>query len=339
MPLDLDKVDLSAVEKLAEIKAEQDCLTGRLATMTERRAQVTLEVWQRVHGDYTRRLDELRTDARPLRQCAGETYRELREELAKLEAAAETARLDREEVEFRHSLGEFDTAAMKEKLKLIEKRGKEHGDALERALALKAKFLAVVDEEADLDPGEEDTARMEAITDQMASATVAVAPMAMQAPEAVAMAPTRPSPVETSPDGATMVAAPIAAPAPEAAVSPPAPTAPKAVSRTSRNPDATVVFRQGRLEPANAEAGNVVQTLGLKPISIGSAANCDMQLSAEGVAKRHAEILMTRAGFCLRDVSAGGVVKVNGELVQEQRVLAEGDSLLIGSAQFNFRLL
>ena len=47
---------------------------------------------------------------------------------------------------------------------------------------------------------------------------------------------------------------------------------------------------------------------------------------------------MTRAGFCVRDVAANGAVKINGEMVQE-RVLAESDTLSVGPAQFNFRLL
>jgi predicted component of type VI protein secretion system len=98
------------------------------------------------------------------------------------------------------------------------------------------------------------------------------------------------------------------------------------------------VFRQGRLEPRNPEAGSVVQTLGLKPVSIGSDSTCDLQLTAPGIAKRHVDISMTRAGFNVRDSAASGSVKINGSVIQEQ-VLSEGDTLSLGPAQFNFRLL
>ena len=133
-------------------------------------------------------------------------------------------------------------------------------------------------------------------------------------------------------------AAPASPPPTPAAPDTPAPPVPRQASRAVRNPDATVVFRQGRLEPRNPEAGSVVQTLGLKPISIGSDPTCDLQLTAPGIAKRHAEITMTRAGFCVRDCASSATVKVNGAVVQEH-VLAEGDTLLVASAQFNFRLL
>jgi hypothetical protein len=47
---------------------------------------------------------------------------------------------------------------------------------------------------------------------------------------------------------------------------------------------------------------------------------------------------MTRAGFSVRDVAASGSVRINGNVIQEH-VLAEGDTLSVGPAQFNFRLL
>lgn len=336
MALDLNTIDLSAVDALAAIKAEHDQLGERLRAMASKRDQVSAEVYQRVHADYRQRLDELAAQAAPLKQRAGEAYRALRSELAKLEDACASARLDREEIDFRHALGEFDANELKQRVKAVDVRIEEHGKARTRAQALKERFLAVVSAEAELEVNDDDTARMDAISVPPAEASATIIAQPIKPPPANADATiVAPMPALVTPAAATTAAdATVAAAAAGAAGAPPARPAVRAV----RNPDATVVFRQGRLEPRNAEAGSVVQTLGLKPISIGSDASCDLQLSAPGIAKRHVEITMTRAGFCLRDSAASGTVKVNGAVVQEH-VLAEGDTLLVASAQFNFRLL
>jgi hypothetical protein len=328
MALDLNTVDLSAVDALAALKVEQDQLGERLKAMASKRDQVSVEVYERVHGDYRRRLDELMTQAAPLKQRAGEAYRALRTELANLEKVFTSARLDREELDFRHALGEFDAAELKERVKAVDARIEEHGKAHALALSLKERFLSVVTGETELEASDDDTARMEAISAPPTAAPADVAATMIAAPIK------SPAVVDTA---ATMMGPAIRPPA--AAAPPPAPTpARPPAARPPRNPDATVVFRQGRLEPRNAEAGSVVQTLGLKPVSIGSDSTCDLQLTAPGIAKRHVEISMTRAGFNVRDSAASGSVKINGSVVQEH-VLSEGDTLSLGPAQFNFRLL
>jgi len=351
MSLDLEQIDLSAVEALATIKSEQDELELRLKAMAARRDQVSAEVFARVHGDYRKRLDELAADAAPLKIRAGDTYRALKAELGGFEAAFEAARLDREEVEFRCSLGEFDESELQTRVCAVDERIGAHGKARELALSLRERFLSVVSSESELESHEDDTARMAAMGSppgsvrepEPISATVVAAPIKSR-PEPAESSHTVVSngaPLPAPVSSATTITPPVPALAatPPAADSTIAQQAPKAASsRSSRNPDATVVFRQGRLEPRNAEAGSVVQTLGLKPVSIGSDAGCDLQLIAPGVAKRNAEISMTRAGFSVRDHSGASSVRVNGEVVQE-RVLSEGDTLSIGPAQFNFRLL
>jgi|CXWL01.1.fsa_nt_gi hypothetical protein len=349
MSLDLEQIDLSAVEALATIKAEQDQLESRLKAMAARRDQVSSEVFQRVHGDYRKRLDELAAEAAPLKIRAGDTYRALKAELGGFEAAFEAARLDREEIEFRCSLGEFDDAELKSRLMAVDERIGAHGKARELALSLRERFLSVVSSESELEGFDDDTARMNALGPanpstrqiQPVSATIVAAPIKgpPEPPEAshtIISAPMTAPPPAPAPTPAPVVAMP----APVSVIPPPAalPQQRTASSRSSRNPDATVVFRQGRLEPRNGEAGSVVQTLGLKPVTIGSDGGCDLHLTAAGVGKRHAEISMTRAGFSVRDHAGAGSTKVNGEVVQE-RVLSDGDTLSLGPAQFNFRLL
>ena len=134
MALDLNSVDLSAVEALAAIKSEQDQLGERLKTMESKRSQVSAEVYQRVHSDYRKRQAELMSQAAPLIQKAGESYRALRMELIELESAFKTAQLDREEVDFRHALGEFDEKELANRVKAVDARIATIGDAPTRCL-------------------------------------------------------------------------------------------------------------------------------------------------------------------------------------------------------------
>lgn len=360
MSLDLEQIDLSAVEALATIKSEQDQLEGRLKAMAARRDQVSSEVFQRVHGDYRKRLDELAADAAPLKIRAGDLYRQVKAELGGFESAFEAARLDREEIEFRCSLGEFDDQELQSRLAVVDERIGAHGKAREQLMALRERFLSVVAAESELEGMDDDTARMSALGPpnsstrpiQPVSATIVSAPIKgpPEPPESshtvVSMGPpvaAPPVPPVVVPVAPTPAPPPPVSPPPVAAPVAPVVTLPKEVprpasSRSSRNPDATVVFRQGRLEPRNGEAGSVVQTLGLKPVSIGNDSSCDLQLTVAGVSKRHAEISMTRAGFSVRDHGGAATTKVNGEVVTE-RVLSDGDTLSIGPAMFNFRLL
>ena len=337
MALDLETLDLSAVDALSTLKTEQDQLSERLKAMAQRRDQVSPEVFARVHDDYRRRFDELAQQATPLKLKAGEVYRSLKAELEHLDAAVATAAIDREEIEFRHSLGEFDASGLKERLAAVAERLGAQGTRREKALALKARFLAVVSSEAELDVDDGDTARMTAMAPPDGhSATVIAVPVASPpAGDYSATIVAAPVPAPPPPPLATVPTGALPPQAPAQTMAMPAPT-PKPTK--ARNPDATVVFRQGRLEPRNGDAGSVVQTLGLRPVSIGADAACDVQLTGSGISKKHVEISMTRAGFQVRDLAGSKVVKVNGEAISE-RVLVDGDTLSVGPAQFGFRLM
>jgi hypothetical protein len=324
MAIDQERTDITILDELAALKRQREEIARRLVVMNEKRGQVSEEVFQRVQADYQQQLQELAIKANPLRLQAAVGWQRLKVELARIEAEFHAARLDKEEIEFRHSLGEFDAEELKRRLHGVEERVKASARVREQAAQLRARYLAAVDSEDELETSEEDTARMPAIPEPPPDTAEPPRP----APAAAELRAAPPQPKPPAAD-ATVVAAPVPPP--------PAPARP-ASSRSSRNPDATIVFRKGRLEPANSEAGSVVQTLGLRPISIGSGSECDLQLQAAGLAKRHAEISMTRAGFCVRDTSGSGTVTVNGQIVQEH-VLADGDALAIGPAVFKFRLL
>src|SRR5690606_3192139 len=96
--------------------------------------------------------------------------------------------------------------------------------------------------------------------------------------------------------------------------------------------DQTVVIRGARLVPQNPDAGKITHTVGLKPVLIGSAEQCDIRIP--GSMPHHAEIRVSMAGYTVSDL--GGGVRINGVAV-EQHLMRHDDTLEIGPARFAFR--
>jgi FHA domain-containing protein len=100
------------------------------------------------------------------------------------------------------------------------------------------------------------------------------------------------------------------------------------------------------LEPGSrgstASAGRLVRLpggnthlIGTAPVTIGREPSSDIPVHSEDVSRRHAYVLRTLQGFLLIDSSLHGTY-VNGERVQAQRILADGDLLEIGGQSFRF---
>lgn len=105
---ELRQVDTTSVEALQALKETRTRLEELVARAEERKAAVSPEIYARVTGDYAKRLAELEAEARPLREKARAELARLMTLHATLQAALAQARLDQEELEFRHTLGELD---------------------------------------------------------------------------------------------------------------------------------------------------------------------------------------------------------------------------------------
>ena len=73
------------------------------------------------------------------------------------------------------------------------------------------------------------------------------------------------------------------------------------------------------------------------PLTIGREPSSDVPVHSEEISRSHAYILRTPQGFLLVDSSLHGTY-VNGERVQAQRILADGDLVQIGTESFRFDL-
>lgn len=319
--------DLSVLDQLKALRAQIDTLDSRLKAMEEKRGQVADQVYIRVRADYSAQRESLSAQAAPLKVQARELYGQLQTALGKLDEAFEEHRLATEELELRHTLGEFDDGQFEQrKLAIAEQLGSKRSER-ENALQLRSRFVDAFGNERELEAVPATPA---------AEATVVVTPVKLNVPPPVVapeLSPLPPLNVAAPPPlpaiGETAVIAPVAPP-------PVSPHPPTAGPLKRGNPDGTLVFRPGRLLPANAEAGMSPTTLSLKPIVIGTDNSCDIKLNLAGVGRRHVEITMSRAGFNLKDVAGGNLVTVNGELVAE-RILEDGDIIGVAQAQFQFK--
>jgi len=88
------------------------------------------------------------------------------------------------------------------------------------------------------------------------------------------------------------------------------------------------------LQPAvNGGSPHVVRT---SMVTIGRAPDCDIRLSDDTVSAHHATLVHKRDGsFELTDMGSRNGVRVNGERV-ERRMVANGDKIELGAAQFRF---
>lgn len=150
-PVALDDADLGVVDALRALKQDVDLLRGRLTALQGMQGNLSDAVYRRVHDDYAQRLKELEARSAPLRAQARLAYAGLRDRLAAIQTAHASIQLDRQEIELRHQLGEYDAAVRAERLSTIDSALRERSIAQDRAEALRARFLEVFENEADLE--------------------------------------------------------------------------------------------------------------------------------------------------------------------------------------------
>src|SRR5262249_514236 len=75
----LKSIDASSLDKLIEIRKEQDRIKSFRAKAAEKKASVTDAVFKRVMEDYSKRAAALEGQSAPLKNAATDEYRKLRE--------------------------------------------------------------------------------------------------------------------------------------------------------------------------------------------------------------------------------------------------------------------
>lgn len=332
-----ENFDAAPADDLAALKKQIDEVRTRMAQMDELKAGVASAVYVRVRADYELRLISLEERAGPLKLSAQKAYATVSSELNRLEAEHQALDLDRQEVEFRHQLGEFDVAERQRRLKSLDEKVASKAAILDRGRKLRERFLGAVGDESEL------------LVTMIAPAATAAQPMGMT------MEMPRPAALPASSADAHIVTGRLSIPdaptgqlgaVPEmlpAIKPPPMPAGGTMVLpavKVSKPPAetlATGVVRLARLVPQNPEAGKQTTVLGVTLTRIGADAGNELRVGGPGVEARHAEIEPSTAGFVLRDHGSRHGTRVNAERIKE-RVLANEDVIQIGAARFVFRL-
>lgn len=315
----LSGVDLAPVDALKALKQEADQLKSRRASMEALKGDFAEPVYRRVDADYARQLESIEKKAEPLRQQAMAAYAGLRNALREIEAAHEAVKLDRQEIELRHKLGEFDAAERDRRVGAIESALGESRSAHELAQTLRSRFNEVFPDEAELDRATRVTAPPPAAPERPRVATGEQP----RVPPAIEPAMTRVLPVLDLPE---LPKAPPAA----------AKTAPPPSTATVAGAASTMFLRTARLVPQSPEAGRAAIPLPPRPVTLGNDGTAEIQVGGPGVEPRHAEININAKGYTLVDLGSKLGTLVNAEPVQE-RLLRHEDVIQIGAARYVFR--
>jgi hypothetical protein len=267
---DLRQIDTSPIEQLVRIKDEQSVLRDRLSKMEETRESVSPVVFKRVRADYESRLAALDTEARPLKEHARREYGKLRTLHLGMERSFDDAKLEKEELEFRDSLGEFEREDFDARLAECEQKLAERQSDLDDAAELKASFLTAFNSEDELNQPSAQTAPPPAPQPPPAEPEPVAEPeppqpAVPQPPPSIAAAdqtwrvspladPSGPPPVFSA-DATTVAPMPVAAPAP----APPPPPA-----------DATTVSPMPFIAPPSAFSGDATTVAPMAPTAPGA---------------------------------------------------------------------
>src|SRR5262245_40712535 len=154
MATDGSPIDVSVLEALIELRKQQAQVDQFCQRADERKDKVESAVYTRVMADYGKRRADLEAQAAPLVTKAMVEYRKLRNTFDMVRGTQAAAKLDKEEIEFRHALGEVDDSVQSDRLKeperLITETTAELG-ALDKLEALFGQALPGVDLEAALE--------------------------------------------------------------------------------------------------------------------------------------------------------------------------------------------
>ncbi len=363
----LKQIDTSVIDELMDVKRERETVSERLAKMGEdkEKEKVSDVVFRRVKRDYESRAAALERKAAPLKDRARSEYGKLKALLDRLESQNSATRLDREEIDFRKRLGEFAKDEYEKKVTELDELLAEQEDQLAETRELRERFVEAFDTEEELAAAA--AAPAPPAESSPAGETVEPAESVITAPQPIEEPPPPPPPAAAAPppppparsrdemppsDGTIILppdggesAPPPPPPAKEAkpAVAPAAksPTATKPVAPATASVPAgpaagkTVVLSPAKLVAIDTDLG--APDFPLQPLTfVGRTPDNQVRLNKPAVSRRHAQLTQTGPGWTIKDLHSENGTYVNGEKIEE-RVLADGDRVQIGTVRLVFR--
>ncbi|HNU82510.1 MAG TPA: FHA domain-containing protein [Thermoanaerobaculia bacterium] len=322
----LATIDTATLDDLARIKAEEETLLARLERLEARREATSPPVFTRIEGDYRQRLGELAAEARPLKERAAQAFQRLGALQETLAAEAAAARLDLEEQEVRHAVGELDDETFAARLQAAEATVREREGVLAEAEALRERFVGAVRDGAELElpdptpplpeplPEPEPSGDPERITWPAASAEVLLPPDV--APESLVELASEPEP-ETEDDGTVIL--------------------PRQTAEEEAGQSRSITLRVSPARIICQEEGYEEEYLLAPSTLIGRNFECQIRIAHPALSRRHAQIdLQPDGSYLLIDLGSENGTLVNGIRVSEYHLI-DGDLLDLGTLRFLFR--
>jgi len=325
----LKAIDTAAVKKLVAVTKDEKQLEEYRKGAKKRKADVDPAVYQRVIDDYDERARALKDQAVPLQNEARNEYRKLQAICDELTAACEKARVDKEELEFRHAVGELTKAALGKRLKEPQETLEKCEQDLEEAGKMRGKFVAAFHSEKDLEAGLEgielDTATpaktvltpmldvgredAEGVPDPGTATVIMTPAMAFEAAELA----------ETAEDGEDVE---------------PEPGATVVLPPGKQAEETFIMSRTARLVMLADDEELTEYRLGFQN-HVGRDEENDIHIASTKVSRKHALLAATPTGYTIKDLKSQSGTFVNQERITECR-LSDGDRVQVGDVELVF---
>jgi hypothetical protein len=325
MAEDLDSIDVSHLDSLARFEADQRAIRALIEKAAWHRDKV-VEVYSRVVRDYEARFKALDEQADAVRQRVREDLAALDRIHERCREAVDLARVELQENEFRHEVGEFTRDEFQKRQQAIERTIAERQGEFESVKKLRQRYLDLLPAA----PAQPLVVPAAPVVPPPASPAVAAAPPRVApAPPPVVVPPAEaPPPEEPIPpvEGTTGFPPPLSdiefdfPPLPE-------PDGPEAFG--------TVAVAAALLIEDTDGVPGVHHRLGAHT-SIGRTADNQIVVPMREVSRRHAEIVESEAGYTLKDLGSPNGTYVNGERITEHE-LSDGDRIAVGPQMYVFK--
>jgi hypothetical protein len=326
---ELAEIDMKAVNDLVGIKQKQTVVQGYRDRAQELKGKANQIVHRRVTQDYERRYADLESQAVPLRADARKEYGKLRTVHGQLQKAFDEVSLDKEELEFRHAVGELGADDLKDRLEQCEQLLERRRGVLAQAEKLKQMFVGAFHSQEELEARSEPDVSTN-------SASVSAAASSAESKPGVPGPSTDSKPHEPATPAADLTLTPAMAPqfgdetlgAEPLYRSEAADGDSNANSKTFVVPEAVLLIEHGE-----APVEHRLSVLNY----IGRTKDNQVQIPFPGVSRRHALVSAGPGGFTLADLGSQNGTLVNDKPIT-QCTLNEGDRIKIGEVHLVFHL-
>ena len=148
---ELAAIDTSVLDDLLERRGEETRIREYRERANAMKDDVDPLVWQRVAGDYSRRLATVEAQAKPLKARGRQEYAKLRVLIDRVTKEQKAAQIAKSELEFRHAVGELDNDTLADRMGEPAAIIARCDDELAAIGELKSRFVEAFGTEADLE--------------------------------------------------------------------------------------------------------------------------------------------------------------------------------------------